>query len=108
MDKIMVRQGDVALIRVAKRRRKLTAVPRSNGRLVLAFGEVTGHAHVLDAPPAEAALLTDSEGQRFLRLVTAAPLVHEEHGTIQIAPGEYRVVIGREWSTEMGARPVVD
>lgn len=104
----MIRQGDVCLIPVTAIPKGATVVPRDHGRLVLAYGEVTGHAHVVAAPASRATLLTTAENERFLRLVTAEPLVHEEHAAIQIAPGEYRVVIGREFTDDMAARQVVD
>lgn len=105
-----IRQGDVFLVPVAAVPAGTTEVPRDNGRLVLAYGEVTGHSHVIDAPPAEATLLTTVDNDRFLRIVgsAAAPLVHEEHSAIEVAPGDYRVVIGREFTDEMAARRVVD
>lgn len=104
----MIRQGDVLLVEVDELPEGTTIVPRDNGRLVLAYGEVTGHAHVVDAPPAEATLLTTKENARFLQLVSAAPLVHEEHATIELAPGVYRQVPQEEWSDSMEPRRVVD
>jgi hypothetical protein len=102
----LVRQGDVFII-PAKIPKGATEVPRDNGRVILAYGEVTGHAHAIAAP--EATLLTDADNARFLRIVgSGATLTHEEHAAIQVAPGEYRVVIGREWTPAMGARQVVD
>src|SRR3989304_104344 len=47
------RQGDVPLVRFRPRRwGALTPVERAGGRIVLAEGEATGHAHVIDSPPA--------------------------------------------------------
>ena len=105
----MIRQGDVLLVQVATIPKGARAADRdARGRLVLAEGEVTGHAHVLDAPPSEATLLTTDEGERFLRLVTAAPLVHEEHATIQVAPGLWRQVPQEEWTDAMEPQRVLD
>lgn len=102
-----IRQGDVFLIPVAKLPGKLTEVPRSGNRVVLALGEATGHAHAI--ADREATLLTDAENIRFLRIVgSGARVEHEEHASIFIPPGDYRVVLGREWSDELGARQVVD
>lgn len=85
------RQGDVLLEPVATIPLGAIEQPRDRGRLVIAYGEVTGHSHVIDAPASEATILTTRENERFLRLVTAAPLVHEEHGTILVEPGLYRL-----------------
>lgn len=100
------RQGDVALVPVTTLPEGLTEVPRDRGRLVLAYGEVTGHAHVIDSP--EAQLLTTPEGERFLRIVTAAHLVHEEHATITVAPGLYRLPPQVEWNDDMDPQRVLD
>lgn len=91
------RQGDVLLIEQRIPRswlpvRRPAKVERDSGRLVLAYGEVTGHAHVIDAPESEAVQLSTADNQRFLRLMSDAPLVHEEHDTLRIPKGTYRVV----------------
>lgn len=104
----LYRQGDVALVPVEAIPESATPVARDRGRLVLAYGEVTGHAHVIDAPEAEATLLTTEEGERFLRLVGAAPLVHEEHAPITVAPGLYRLPPQVEWSDELDPVRVLD
>ena len=105
----MIRQGDVLLVEVDEIPEAATEVPRDvRGRLVLAEGEATGHAHVIDAPPPEATLLTTRENERFLRLVTAAPLIHEEHARIEVAPGLYRQIPQQEWSDADEIRQVVD
>lgn len=101
----MLRQGDVYIIPAAVPE-GASEVGRDNGRVVLAYGEATGHAHALVS---EDAVLLAADTARFLRIVgSGATLTHEEHGAIEIAPGEYRVVIGREWTADMAARPVVD
>lgn len=60
----------------------------SRGRIVLEYGEATGHAHaVLDRG---ADLYLDSTGRQHL-VVTApdVPLVHEEHETVLLAMAVY-------------------
>lgn len=102
-----LRQGDVFLIPVGSVPAGSTEVDREGGAVVLAWGEVTGHRHQIAGPAAT--LLRTETDDRFLRIVGApVDLVHEEHSTIEIAPGEYRVVIGREWSSDMESRQVVD
>jgi hypothetical protein len=111
----MFRQGDVLLVAVQPERLPTHArpLPRdARGRLVLALGEVTGHAHAVAAPDAE--LLGDPEtlDERFLRIVTEARLTHEEHAAISLPAGLYRVVRQREyapgWEGEPGQRQVAD
>jgi len=41
------RQGDVLLRRVEHIPENVTPVPRENGRIILAHGEATGHAHAI-------------------------------------------------------------
>lgn len=91
------RQGDVFLVQVENlpEASTLSEVPRDNGRVILAYGEVTGHAHALRE---KGVTLYEGENeQRFLHVEAPSPLVHEEHGRIDLAPGDYRVVIQREY-----------
>jgi hypothetical protein len=41
------RQGDVLIERIAKMPTSTTPVARDAGRVILAYGEVTGHAHAI-------------------------------------------------------------
>ncbi len=101
-----VRQGDVLLIPVPSRSLKAAKpVPRDHGRIVLAYGEVTGHAHAIDDALAE--LFEERDGQLYLKVDGPAVLRHEEHGAIAIDPGLYRVVRQREYTPE-AIRQVAD
>lgn len=110
----MIRQGDVLLVRVDRQvPDNAVEVPRDAGRVVLAYGEVTGHAHAIHDP---GVCLLRAEGVAFdlLRVNEGvlAQLVHEEHGMITVGPGLYERRIQREyaWSDEAGAmsRAVAD
>lgn len=93
----MARQGDVLIVG-AKIPKEATAKVRDNGRVILAYGEVTGHAHqIVDPDVVGAVLLTVAESATFLRLAKGAQLIHEEHGTVAIPPGEYQIIQQREW-----------
>ena len=102
------RQGDVLLVEQSLPKSwlpvRLSKVARDEGRLVLAYGEVTGHAHVIDAPEGEAEQLSTADNQRFLRLMSDAPLVHEEHDTLSIPKGTYRVVQQEQFVPDPTAR----
>jgi hypothetical protein len=91
------RQGDVTLSGVAEIPESAQIVARRDGLLILAEGEVTGHAHVIDATPEQATLVAVRD-ERFLRLASAARLVHEEHAPINVAPGTYRVTVFHPWN----------
>lgn len=99
----IARQGDVLIRRVAKIPKGLKKVPLENGRVVLAHGEATGHAHAVVDRVAEveflAADLREME-KRFLRVESEVDVVHDEHATITLAPGEYEVVRQREYAPE--------
>jgi hypothetical protein len=88
----MARQGDVLVRAIASIPAGVTPIPRDGGRIVLAYGEATGHSHAIAAPEPEAQLLTDEERRRFLRLVADVDLVHEEHATVRLPAGLYEVV----------------
>ena len=105
-----VRQGDVLLLPVeADLPHGARALPRVRGRVVLAEGEVTGHAHAIRG--AGATLLAAGD-DRWLRVTVPVTLDHEEHAPIEVGPGTYRVVIQREYVppeiAPSGSRRVVD
>lgn len=97
--KPLYRQGDVLIKRVGKIPTGLATVPRDKGRVILAYGEITGHAH---AVVGEVELLaTDVEEMelRFLRVEgEMAEVVHEEHSTITLPAGLYEVRRQREYA----------
>ena len=94
----MFRQGDVLLVRVDGRPEKCTKVKREQGRVILAHGEVTGHAHAIRDKGAD--LFQAATGERFLVMQADGSLTHEEHGTIPLAAGTYQVIRQREYSPE--------
>lgn len=105
----MVRQGDILLVPVEKLPEGLKAVPRENGRIVLAEGEATGHLHAIEAPEAMflATDLAEVEG-RFLAVEAEVALVHPEHDTVTLAPGDYAVIRQREYADAGGITYVAD
>jgi hypothetical protein len=114
--KTQYRQGDVLLIAVAAIPGRAVPVPRDQGEVVLAYGEVTGHRHAIAEPHAELLALPDQEiERRFLRIVgDKALLEHEEHDTITLPPGTYQVIRQREYVPPSSSRssrrfrPVLD
>lgn len=90
------RQGDVLLVKTERQDLPgATRVPRDEGRIILARGEATGHAHAISAADVE--LLEVTAGERYLRVEGLAALTHEEHGAIDLEPGLYRVIRQREY-----------
>ncbi|MFE0457955.1 hypothetical protein ACFW1A_01680 [Kitasatospora sp. NPDC058965] len=98
----MYRQGDVLIVPVPEETapgadRGLTKQPRDvRGRLVLALGEVTGHAHAVLGP---GDLLREPGpfATAWLHLPEGGRVVHEEHAAIALPKGWYRVVRQREY-----------
>jgi hypothetical protein len=81
-----------------------------DGDVILAWGEVTGHAHRL-APdkvkPFAKGGTWSPTAERFITALEGAVLTHEEHATIQLPPGNYRVIQQVEY-TPAGLRNVAD
>ena len=93
------RQGDVLLKKVI-RKKKISGKQTKSGngeRIVLAYGEVTGHAHAIYD---KGATLTETENKRFLEIVKPLTLDHEEHDSVALEPGTYEVIQQREYSPE--------
>ncbi|BEL02874.1 hypothetical protein Q0Z83_010650 [Actinoplanes sichuanensis] len=105
----MYRQGDVLIIPVAETEVPASApVPRDRrGRMVLARGEATGHAHVVGGPGLQLVADLDDPDAMFIEVPSHGRVTHEEHGPISLPAGHYRVVRQREYIP--GAfRPVAD
>ena len=95
----MIRQGDVALIAVEEIPADAQPMERdAHGRVVIAHGEVTGHAHALSEPGVQ--MLRAANSDVFLRVTEPASLRHEEHSPISVPSGSYRVVRQREYAPE--------
>ena len=113
-----VRQGDVFLVRVDSLPANVKPMARDNGRVVLAYGEVTGHAHAITekrvvqfsapnaASAAEALLrsvgltveVSDENTPTFLEVAEDAVLEHEEHSAIRLPAGVYVKLQQREYA----------
>ena len=104
---LQFRQGDVLIEQVSQLPRK----PRkTKGRVILAHGEVTGHAHEIETPRIaaleewEAAVAAgDLEDARSMtsaamELSADSAVVHQEHGRIALPAGNYLVRRQREYS----------
>lgn len=83
MKKNFFRQGDVGLQLVASLPVKAVEVkPTEPHRIVLAYGEVTGHAHALH----EVTKVREFsyEAERFIQVMETTSLKHEEHAPISL------------------------
>ncbi len=100
--KISARQGDVYLVRLPDTIEIKTAeaIPQDKGRTVLAYGEVTGHAHAIASDAAALWALAGNVANNLLEVTKTVVLKHEEHSPIEITPGKYEIVRQREWTPE--------
>lgn len=89
-----VRQGDVLLNPIDFSPVVFQKLDRVKGKLILALGEATGHAHAINDENAE----MFRTGERTFLRVTEKPaeLVHEEHGTVTVEPGDYEIIMQRQ------------
>jgi hypothetical protein len=102
-----VRQGDVFLDPLPTPvSPSAIPAPTEDNRVVLAHGEVTGHAHAV-YDPSSVALLSEGDGT-FLVGKKDADLRHEEHAPVPVKEGVgYEVIIQREYR-EQEVRRVLD
>ena len=94
----MYRQGDVLIS-------PITSIPngvekQKNEKLItLAYGEATGHHHSIVATEHTESFV-DADGTLFLNLKKESNLTHQEHDTITLPKGKYKITIQREYSPE--------
>lgn len=97
----MYRQGDVMIRQVATIPTN-ASFKKNEGRIVLAYGEVTGHAHAIAEHEAKEYTMQEAEGavRRFLEVASGASVKHEEHATVELPSGFYEIIQQREYSPE--------
>lgn len=103
MKRDMYRQGDVLL--VSEQLPENAEELEIEDRIVIAWGEVTGHAHAISR--LQARLYANADVRYLVVSDAGADLTHEEHSTIHLAPGTYRVVHQREYIPQ-SSRLVLD
>ncbi len=100
------RHGDVLLTKVN--------VPegqeiKHKGSHPLAFGEITGHKHMLTVKDANNMKIMQAGKNLYIILMEIGTLTHEEHKTIEIQPGTYKMDFEREYDyASEDMRQVVD
>ena len=97
----VARQGDVLILSVNELPSNIESVVRETNAVVLAHGEATGHAHAIRNE--RAALFRDPKLMAVFLQVSGddtVALEHEEHDTVHLPPGNYRVIRQREYSPE--------
>lgn len=100
---IQYRQGDVLIERCKRPTGKSKPAGKS---VILAHGEATGHAHVLECDKI-ISRQDNSDGSFFLTFASNAEVTHQEHNRIALKPGTYRISRQREYSPQ-AIRNVMD
>ena len=78
----------------------------SGTRFVLADGEVTGHAHVIEAT--DQVELYEKGGVLYLKVLGNGVVTHEEHAAVTVKPRVYTRPPQTEWSSAFEPRRVLD
>lgn len=86
---MIIRHGDVLIQKVEK-------LPEAKklDRKFLFEGEMTGHAHRIDVGE----LFEDKNGELYLKVDELTKVTHEEHKTVTLDPGIYRVTQKRQYA----------
>ena len=80
----VIRQGDVLLV-------KVNSIPQSavrsteTGDVILAYGEVTGHAHRIKE--STKVQVWNAGAERFIRAMETVSVTHEEHTAVVLEKG---------------------
>ena len=88
--KMLFQQGDVLIYSVDPKEitgEKKNIEARARG-FVLADGEVTGHAHVIQDPNVK---MFNLGNKMFMECSKTVTVVHEEHNPIEIPAGTYEI-----------------
>ena len=103
-------QGDILLIKVESIPQKKKKYDRQNGKIILAWGEKTGHHHRIEDDTTQA--WVDDNDAVWLEvkdLIEEARVIHEEHGEIRLPEGYYRVIREqRQFQSERGEQKKVE
>lgn len=95
----MFRQGDVLIEKIAEIPADAKRRDTGRDRVVLAYGESTGHAHAIyDSRVCYFAPDDTTLGRAYIDVPEKTEVRHEEHGAITLEPGKYAVQRQRQWT----------
>ena len=98
----LARQGDILFTRIDALPKGLKKSKDS----IVAYGEVTGHAHRV-VEDTGVAVLENEAGEKFVEATEDWKVTHDEHGPIEFKAGTYKVGRQREYAPE-APRQVAD
>jgi hypothetical protein len=89
-----IQHGDVLIKKVNKLPENCLRRERRGGRVIVAAGETTGHAHtILD----KGCVLWELKGELYLEATDPVTITHEEHRPLAIPPGIYQIGTVKEY-----------
>lgn len=104
-----VRQGDVMLMPIKALPDNLSPAAAEQERFIIAHGEVTGHHHSFSIYDNITMFREDGSGGGLFLLASApAALEHQEHSTLKVDPGAWKVVRQRTATSTGLSRRVAD
>lgn len=105
-DNLVYRQGDVGISYFGKVLPAGAEEVKSGqeGKVILAYGEVTGHHHRFETANVTAYKFGDQE---FIKVDAPSNLIHEEHDQVTFETGVYEIIHQREYQPE-AIRRVID
>jgi hypothetical protein len=89
----VIRQGDVLLVLVKAIPKNAVEQKIEGRKLILAFGEATGHHHrfeFVDSTQKIKMYVTDG-GARYVDVSAPSDLLHEEHSTARVGAGKWLI-----------------
>lgn len=93
----ILRQGDV-LLREVSQLPKNAQLKKKTNKHIVAWGEFTGHNHLLATKEATKDLeIYEVDGVAYLKVNSPATITHQEHKMLEIPEATYQVVIEREY-----------
>lgn len=87
-------QGDVIITPVVI---PTEAKPVEKSDRALAYGEVTGHSHRIKQETSGLVEFLKYQAKTYIRVTAEVELVHEEHNTIVLPPGDYQYAGTQEY-----------
>ncbi len=99
----IIRQGDVALVRVKAIPKDAIEQPATGRKLVLALGEATGHHHRFEFQDTShnVKLYVAHGGARYIHVEAPSDLLHEEHSTASVPVGKWLLPQQVEYTPEL-------
>ncbi len=94
---MQLRQGDIFIEQVSEIPSEAEKEP-INSEIILARGEATGHAHVIRRH--EHVEVFHDNGHRYIRVKRKVEITHEEHNSIPLPEGDYRIIHQREYQPD--------